>query len=363
MFRLHQWWNQPDSYRWLSGYLAARNLQGFTRTMIGGIVALLGLIPLAMLMSPTGPDTFATRFIAIAVSGACAVMAAAWFARWPSQQQSVTFTVVANVCIAAACLIEPDPESALLTCVAFAALAGYAAFFHAADYLVLTLGAAAATAAISAGEIAAAGDPWLAVSKLLIITVGVLVVPFSGQVLVHLLGTDALNANSDPLTGLRNRRGFYQEARHLIAGAPTASAPYFTVVMIDLDRFKQINDTRGHATGDRILVAVADSLLRASREDAVVGRVGGEEFVVAQVTAVDRARETAERLRHAVSSTGMDVTASVGVATVTLFPVDGDTGRRMVGHLIDAADAAMYEAKRSGGDQVCHSGEAITPPL
>jgi hypothetical protein len=77
------------------------------------------------------------------------------------------------------------------------------------------------------------------VAKLLIVAVGVLAVPFPVHVLVHLLGDEALKSHTDPLTGLRNRRGFYRSARELIGASVDAVEPYLTVIMLDLDRFKQ----------------------------------------------------------------------------------------------------------------------------
>lgn len=359
MERIRQWWRQPDNFRWLSGYLGARQLQRFTRLMMGAIVAALGAAPLLMLWSPSGPQSLPGRVVTVLVSVCCAGMALMWFTRWPSHRQSVTFALASNLCIAASCLAEVNPETALLGSMAFAALAGYVAFFHSVVYLVVILATAAATTSVTAWQIAAAGDPAMAVAKLLVITVGVLAVPFSGQVLVHLLGSDALKSDTDPLTGLRNRRGFYRGARDLIAASTGDPPPCFTVVMVDLDGFKKVNDTQGHAIGDRILIAVGDNLLRASRNGSVVARVGGEEFLVAETTPASEARATAERLRRAVADTPWGVTASLGVASVTLLSLDADTTRRMIGHLVDAADAAMYEAKRSGGNRIRHSGAAV----
>lgn len=171
------------------------------------------------------------------------------------------------------------------------------------------------------------------------IGVGVLAVPFSAQVLVHLLGDDALQSHTDALTGLRNRRGFYRSVRELIEASPARGLPYLTVAMIDLDRFKQVNDTRGHATGHRLLVTVGASLRQCARGRAIVARVGGEEFLIAEATRHDDADAPAERLR--LASTLLGITASDGVAC-TRF--DGDSGtRELLGELVESADAAMYE--------------------
>jgi diguanylate cyclase (GGDEF)-like protein len=258
--------------------------------------------------------------------------------------------VVSNLCIAAICLVWPNPLTGLLGCIAFAALAGYVAFFHSSYYLMMVLATAAIVAVDCTAEIAIGGDAYLATVSLLMVTVGVLAVPFSAQALVHLLGGDAVRSHNDPLTGLHNRRGFDRSVRDLLGTARGGVPSHLTVAMVDLDRFKTINDTRGHASGDRLLVAVGTNLRQTTGEHAVVARVGGEEFLIAEVTPHDGADAMAERLRLAVASTPWDITASVGVASGALHGSDG-TDRAIVGELVVAADTAMYEAKRSGGNQ------------
>ncbi|MBB2990365.1 diguanylate cyclase (GGDEF)-like protein [Mycolicibacterium iranicum] len=350
MGRIRQWWEQPCHYHWLSGYLGYRNVRGFTRRMMGLIVIVLGIVPALMLLSPSGPDTSLGRAVSIVVVALCAVMAALWFTRWPTRGQSLAFAITANVCIAAVVLVWPDPLTGLLGCIAFAALAGYVGFFHCSHYLVMVLVTAAGVAITRAVEIASVhDDAILGTVAFLMIAVGVLAVPFSAQVLVHLLGDDALQSHTDPLTGLRNRRGFHRSMRELIGPAPGNDAWFLTVAMIDLDRFKLVNDTRGHSTGDRLLVAVAASLRHCTRGQAVVARVGGEEFLIAEASPRDDADAFAERLRIAIASSSWDITASVGVACGRVG-APADT-RQLVDALIESADTAMYEAKRSGGNQ------------
>ena len=121
--------------------------------------------------------------------------------------------------------------------------------------------------------------------------------------------------------------------------------------MIDVDRFKQVNDTHGHAVGDRVLVEVAERIRGSLRTDLdTVARFGGEEFtVILPETGGEGAAVVAEKLRAAVAATpfrdGFQVTVSVGVAT---RPEDGTAPEE----LLRAADAALYEAKRSGRDRV-----------
>jgi predicted signal transduction protein with EAL and GGDEF domain len=180
---------------------------------------------------------------------------------------AVMFVLVSNACIAASCLVYISyPGMSLLGCTSFAALAGYVAFFHTSRYLALVLSTETAVSVVCGVQMTEGmGSALVAVAKLLIIAVGALAVPFSVHVLIHLLGDEALKSRTDPLSGLRNRCGFYRSARELLGAEVHSAEPYLTVIMLDLDRFKQVNDTRGHTTGDRILVAVADKLRRSTR--------------------------------------------------------------------------------------------------
>lgn len=346
-----RWWRQPDHYQWLSSYLATRKLLTFTRYMMAIVVATLGLPPVLMLFSPSGPADAGARGLSIAVAAACAVMALSWAVRWPTARQSSAFTVVSVVCITVTCLIL-GPGSGMQGCTAFAALAGYVAFFHTARYLFFTLSIGFGTALLCAAKIAVDGDPLQAISKLIVLVIGILAVPFAVQVMVHTLGLDALRSDMDSLTDLPNRRGFRRSAHELAMQASLNDTVHFTVVMVDLDDFKLVNDTAGHAAGDRTLRTVGDILRRLRPVRSALGRIGGEEFVVAVAGDRRDALRLAERVRREIAEAPAHVTASVGVASTSLFRV---VPRDIGGHvdrLLEAADRAMYRAKRSGGDRV-----------
>jgi diguanylate cyclase (GGDEF)-like protein len=354
---LRRWWRQPDHHQWLSGYLAARGLQRFTQFMVAVIVLALGVVPLLMLWSPSGPQGAFTRILSIVVSAICAIMAILWMTQWPTRRQSLVFMVLANTCVAVSCLVQSTPSSGLQICTAFAALAGYVAFFHTSRALAFTLIMAFTTATICAVEIGSDWDPFGVLSKLLVLAVGLLAVPYSAQVLVHFLGSDALRSDTDPLTELPNRRGFYRSMRALAAESTNNSSLVLGVVMIDLDAFKRVNDTAGHAAGDQTLITIADILRRTRRGDSVIGRIGGEEFVVGLLGGAQTAAGLAERLRREIAQTPWNITASVGVATTAAGGIPEGGRRGLIQDLVEAADRAMYTAKRAGGDQVAVAGQ------
>lgn len=351
------WWRQPDHYQWLSDYLDARGLQPRSRFLAAINLATLATATALMLTSPSGPQTSPQRAAAtVAIVGFTGI-AVNYLLRWPTRTESEVLSVAGTLGIVTISLIERDPGSGMLGCAGFGGLAGYVAFFHSARLLVFTLGAALGAAAVCAGRIALDGDPSMAVAKWLVLGAGILAVTFCGQILVHWLSVDASKSSTDPLTGLRNRRGFYRAVPKLLSANDHPQC--LSVLMIDLDNFKGINDTYGHATGDRILVAVADTLRRIADAGTVIARVGGEEFLVAQRTGLRQAVQSAEAMREAIASTPWDVTASLGVSS-TRLPAE-TLGRKAIEGLVEAADAAMYEAKRAGGNRVRRAEEPARP--
>lgn len=154
-------------------------------------------------------------------------------------------------------------------------------------------------------------------------------------------------ASFDGLTGLANRSLMTDRLRMAIADAERSETST-SVILMDLDNFKAVNDTYGHAVGDQVLRGVGEALTLASRDFDTVARWGGEEFtVLVPGCDPDAAVAAAERLRARVASTALPVplTVSVGAAVA---PTDA----RDVDGLLTAADAALYEAKSSGRNRV-----------
>lgn len=168
-------------------------------------------------------------------------------------------------------------------------------------------------------------------------------------------------AQHDPLTGLPTRALLDQIAQHMLAGSRRAGT-LLAVLFFDLDRFKSVNDQYGHAVGDQLLRAVAQRLRTAFRAEDLVARLGGDEFVVvlANVRDVDHARRMA---RHAIDiltpayrldGLELECVSSLGVS---LFPRDGDSIRT----LLQQADRALYQAKRSKPGGYWFAGDSVGP--
>ena len=162
-------------------------------------------------------------------------------------------------------------------------------------------------------------------------------------------------AATDGLTRIANRRSFEAALERELARA-TRSAEYVSLVMVDIDHFKDLNDTLGHQAGDGVLREAAAALARECREFDTPARYGGEEFaVILPGCGPQQAHEIAERLRRAVclTTTQTPITASAGVATFPAHAGDAET-------LVRAADEALYASKRAGRDRT--SVSAGIPP-
>jgi diguanylate cyclase (GGDEF)-like protein len=175
----------------------------------------------------------------------------------------------------------------------------------------------------------------------------------------RLLGENERLATRDSLTGLANRRLFDESLQREVARAQRLSAP-LSLLVLDVDHFKQVNDTYGHQTGDALLREVADALVANTKNYDVAARYGGDEFVVLLPgCSRDDAMRVAERVRKGIARAVGEapVTISAGVATV---PDNANDAER----LLAAADGALYEAKRTGRDKVAGSGRNIevVPP-
>jgi diguanylate cyclase (GGDEF)-like protein len=164
------------------------------------------------------------------------------------------------------------------------------------------------------------------------------------------LAVAEFRASTDGLTGLPNKRAVQDSVKRMAAHASRTLAP-LSAVVLDLDHFKQINDSFGHGRGDDVLAAVGAALSDTVRASDFVGRNGGEEFIVLLPdTDRDRAAVAAEKIRAAiaqitVSGVDREITASLGVATIPDHAGDGD-------QLVRSADRALYVAKTNGRNRV-----------
>lgn len=276
-----------------------------------------------------------------------------WLRGWPSRKQSLTFALAGNSLIGAAALLQAEPLLAFVATTGMAVAGGYLAFFHTTRFIFLNVALAIAVGAASAVQMALRGEAFVAIVGFWLLMELNLGVPLAIHTVIRTLGVDVVRSDHDPLTGLLSRRAFYDRLYSLLESPDKADGCYLVFVMIDLDDFKRLNDTYGHAAGDQALAAVGWSLRQHSSKTATIGRSGGEEFVVADLLSTPDAADMADRLCTAIRTVPHPATGSVGTAIIALRDI-GDV-RVVIDGLMRSADAAMYSAKRSGGNQVRHS--------
>ncbi len=162
-----------------------------------------------------------------------------------------------------------------------------------------------------------------------------------------------LLASTDPMTKLYNRRYFASTSKKII-GLAKRNKSEISIIIIDIDRFKNINDTYGHDAGDTVIIALAQELINNTRESDIACRYGGEEFtVLLPDTSISGARTVAENIRRnlenltlGIKNKTINFTASIGISSIL-------KKEKSVEKALKRADEALYEAKKNGRNRVC----------
>ncbi len=170
--------------------------------------------------------------------------------------------------------------------------------------------------------------------------------------MLRALSSSEIAASTDPLTGLLNRRSFEAQA-----SARARLHPRYVVVMADIDHFKKLNDTNGHAVGDKVIRAFANALEAGAGEEALVGRHGGEEFV-AMFGGVSP-REVVEAMERVRGLMARSLTEGHIPAYTASFGVAEAISADAIDDAIQRADGALYEAKEAGRDRVVLCGKGV----
>ncbi|TRW76984.1 GGDEF domain-containing protein [Mycolicibacterium sp. 018/SC-01/001] len=313
---------------------------------------------LMLMFGAGGPDSaIGKTMMWIAVAGG--IFGTALFLRgWPSRRWSLGYVVATMASVTLACLAYPDPLAALLGCIAYATIVSYAAFFHSPRVVLGVLLVVTGVAVAQTVAVAAQGRTLMAVVDLFLILQCSFGVGLTFYTLVRTLRGDLAIADLDPLTGLLNRRAFRNIVQTRIFHHPSRGG-YLLTALLDLDRFKAVNDTRGHAAGDQALVAVADALRATATPTTVIARSGGEEFLFADVVSTEDAAARYEKVRAAIEQLPCEITGSIGTALIDVGLIREESFDVMLDQLITAADKAMYDAKHDGGNQCRHHGSVI----
>ena len=317
-----------------------------TFTYLFGTGATLVLLSLLFPHSP-GRDTTGLLITTLGAYLVAIGFLVAWdrLPLWAFEASPLAGTVVVSLAV-----YFSGPEAATAYALFYLWVALAACYFLRPPVAFTHLGIASAAYAlvlvVSPGHVMLPGLTWAMVTGTLAV-LGILMTTLRGQ-LDQLVKQLAAAARTDSLTQLANRRELEERFAAELERSTRTARP-LSILVLDLDWFKEYNDRFGHSAGDRVLVLLAQALKRATRTSDVVARLGGEEFgVLAPETDETEAYLLSERLRAEVRSAFAreteKMTISCGVAS---FPIHGIT----LGELLHAADRALYEAKESGRDR------------
>lgn len=352
---LLQWWRQRDDYQWRIDFLRTRGLLPVLRWLIAGIGATMGALSVVNAFDPPAADGAVIRLGWAVVAAGSLGWAARWaLLPWPTARASAGLVVFVDVIMTVSTLLFGDPNLAMSGIPILLCAGGYVVFFHGPRLHLVHIAWCTASVVGIAVWLAATTPEYglqIAISRAVIaLLVTVCILP-ALQFGFWLLQDSSMQSLTDPLTELTNRRGLAVSMKRLNEAAPADAQ--LCALLIDVDGFKTVNDTLGHAVGDDVLIRTARRIRQSVRRDAVVVRWGGEEFLVLDRIAPVQAEVVAERIRCAVSAPAQPaVTVSIGLASCQ----PDESG---LGDVILAADTAMYEAKACGGNRVVVTSGAL----
>ncbi len=348
------WWHGGSDYRERVDYFTSRSLVWAFRTVISVCAVLFCVVATALLLLSDQPhNDAAPPVVSTAILIAAAAAALFWAVRWlvgpvPTERTAVVFSLSSTALIVAVSWTDAEVMAGVAGLNTTVLVGCFTAFVLSPRHLVAHSVLCLAAIALFVPQMVADYDWALACVKSLMLIAVTVGLPACVQVGMAVLSIDAAASDTDPLTGVFNRRGFRNATRRSIV-RHTAGRDHAPVALmvVDVDDFKTINDELGHDAGDAVLAGVA-GVLREIAAGAVVARIGGDEFAVAATGGTaDEHVAMAHRLHRAIEAVPLPgaaaVTASVGVAIGTV-PVQDP-------HAVDAmlaeADDAMYRAKRT----------------
>ncbi|MEO9329745.1 GGDEF domain-containing protein [Gordonia aurantiaca] len=350
------------------------------RYTIAALVLVFGVVGFIGLFSPQSAQGSVIRSLIIGTAAATTLPTAIMVSRihlgemWWTKRSRVRgfntlFVIYADVGLSICLFATADPALALYFCALFAVVGSYCAHFvrPVVAYVHMAF-SSLVTCVLGINTWFDGSSGLLAFSTTLALLVAV-----NATVTLHQGYTSDLQktlkhqlrmANTDPLTGLLNRRGFILATTTLLRRGP---ASHFAFAIVDVDRFKRINDDHGHATGDLVLQRLAGILEDAVDDPAVVARLGGDEFAIAMQLDEPSARVVAEQIcgRPIELGDGNRATVSLGLA---VGPVPGgrlidDAATTRIQQDFARADAALFDAKatRRGTYAIAPAAEAPPP--
>lgn len=327
-------------------------MRAFSHVVVVGCFMLAGLAAVVQ-FHPAGPAGVVPHAVQVVAIVSAVGYGCRWLRwPWPGYAGAIAFVVWADIAIAAVALTMSTVEARLCTTLYLGVIGGFIGFLLGARVLAAhCVFGALLIAGITAWAVVEHHASWFGLFVIYMPAFAwVVCIPIGGCLLIdrgrRAIIRMARSAQADQLTGLRNRRGMHHVVNRVLA--PESAPTHLVVAVIDIDRFKRLNDQHGHAAGDAALIALADSLRSIARPGEIAARIGGDELIL--VTFTTGEADIPGLLTRLTTLTQLDLdrgetlSTSIGVAVAT-------TSARhfLLEDVIRRADAAMYGVKRSGG--------------
>ncbi|MGA9872419.1 MAG: GGDEF domain-containing protein [Rhodococcus sp. (in: high G+C Gram-positive bacteria)] len=351
---LAEWYRQPFDYEWIVTHRSTRSLHGPLKMVFGAATLLFAAASILMLFSHRGP----TGMLAQAWVGLVLVMQLAVALRWffgplPVRRDFIAFAIFGDVGLTSV-LVLYEPFGAIIGSGLFVITGALCTYFLSPRWLLAHLVWCVAFILFTTLRACLSDQediPTALAGGLVVLSINA-AVPLFAHIAWTAIGRDARRSLLDPLTGLLNRRGL-DDAAELLGMRSYQRGLALVVVVIDIDRFKSVNDHYGHDSGDEVIKTVAARLATMFENAGVVARTGGEEFVVVFSSPLEHVHELIGRVACTLHRRDdpIPVTVSVG-ASVVSEPADlWSVGPSIVTRATRAADSMMYRAKYDGGNR------------
>ncbi|MBN3458693.1 GGDEF domain-containing protein [Mycolicibacterium sp.] len=345
-----------DHYYARTALLAAQGQQARMRRLVTAMITCLAAVPLLLAFTPSGPPGV-FRYVGIAVS-ACGLLMALWWRRrqWPSRKQSWLVVSIGTVGIGAICVLITNPAVGLLGSAAFSLVTTYAAFLHSRRVLALTWLTSGIVVTYLAVRVALI-DFWLGlcgavVAMLVIVTTSALC-----RMAIGLLDHDNLQHPNeiDPLTGLLNRDAFNIHAATMLGSHSRHDDQFLVIIAVGIDDMSLLSDMDGSHSTIHARVAVGQALRETVRHRVPLAHVSDSEFLIADVFKTNDPSPLVNRIRIAISTTPMRLTASIGTACGPLRPLTALPTEQVIDAVVDLAISAMEQSRAAGGNQTTYA--------
>lgn len=351
---LEDWYSQPFDYEWIVTHRSTRGLHRPLRVVFGAATVLFAAASILMLFSSRGPDSaLAQGWVAFMLVLQTAVALRWFFGPLPVRRDFIAFAVFGDIGLSSV-LVLYEPFASLIGCGLFVVTGALCTYFLSQRWLLahlawclLFIGVTIVRTCFSDRE----DMPTALAGGLVVLAINT-AIPLLAHIAWTAIGRDARRSLLDPLTGLLNRRGLDDAAEDLCVHSHQRGNT-LVVVVIDIDRFKAVNDYFGHDSGDKVIATVATRLTSLFAGKGVVARTGGEEFVVVFGDAGERVDALIGSIAHTLyrADDRIPITVSVGASIVTTPVAKWQPGTSVITTATRAADSMMYRAKYDGGNR------------